>query len=89
MPGMAHILKGWFIQGAVFSFLFFWLLFQAIFVFSFKGPWSDLGYDRIGVVGVCTFLAAILWLLLRAHVRTVRSAEIEDNVVLISLGLDS
>jgi tetratricopeptide (TPR) repeat protein len=89
LPGMAHVLKGWVIQGAVLSFVFFWLFFQAIFVFSFKGPWSDLGYDRIGVVGVCTCLVAVLWLLLRAHVRTVRSAEIEDNVVLISLGLDS
>jgi len=86
---MAHVLKGRLIQGAFFSFLFFWLLCQSIVSFFFRGPWSDLEYSRIVCAIIFVILAGILWLVLRAHIRTVRSTEIEDNVVLMSLGLDS
>lgn len=89
VPGMAHVLKGRFIQGSFFSFLFFWLLCQGLFSFFFRGPWSDLEYGRIVCASICAMLAVILWFVLRAHIRTVRSTEIEDNVMLMSLGLDS
>ena len=89
LPGMAHVLKGRIIQGAVFSFLFFWLLCQCLFCFFFRGPWSDLEYSWIVCASICAMLAVILWFMLRAHIRIVRSPEIEDNVVLMSLGLDS
>ena len=89
LPGMAHVLKGRIVQGAVFSFIFFWLLIQALLGFFFRGPWSDIEYSWIVCASICALFAAILWLVLRAHIRTVRSTEIEDNVVLMSLGLDS
>jgi tetratricopeptide (TPR) repeat protein len=89
LPGMAHVLKGSIIQGAFFSFLFFWLIFQALFSFFFRGPWIDLESSQLICASIFLILACILWLVLRAHIRTVRSTEIEDNVVLMSLGLDS
>jgi len=89
LPGMAHVLKGRFIQGMVFTFIFFWLFNQSLFLLIFGGPWCDLVYGRFVTVGLCALLAASLWLVLRVQVRTVRSAEIEDNVILMSLGLDS
>jgi tetratricopeptide (TPR) repeat protein len=89
IPGMAHVLKGRFIQGTFFSFLFSWFLCQSIFSYFFRGPWSDIEYSRIVFAFIFLILAVILWFVLRAHIRTVRSTEIEDNVVLMSLGIDS
>jgi hypothetical protein len=86
---MAHVMKGRLIQGLCFSFIFFWLLCQAFFALFSIGPWNDLEYS--GIVYAVIFFSSSLfvWVLLRMHIRHVRSAEIEDNVVLMSLGLDS
>jgi tetratricopeptide (TPR) repeat protein len=89
MPGMGHVLKGGFIQGTIFSILYFWLFSQAVFIYFLGGPWSDLVFGKYMTAGLFVFLAAVVWIVLRSHVRKVRSAEIEDNMLLMSLGLDS
>jgi hypothetical protein len=89
LPGMAHVQKGRFVLGIVFSFVFNWLLCQAVISFYTRAPWADL--TKLWLVSAVTFsvLAVIVWLIQRVHVRKVRSPEIEDNVVLMSLGLTS
>lgn len=88
LPGMAHIWKGRFIVGVIFSFVFFWLAAQAVLCFFFEGPWYDVTYEAMTCSGVYATMGALLWFVQRAHVRSVRSPEIEDNVALMSLGLE-
>jgi len=86
-PGMAHVMKGRFLLGVTLSFIFNWLLCQAVISVYARAPWADLTNEWLLSTVFFSVLAVIMWLVLRAHARTVRSPEIEDNVVLMSLGL--
>ena len=88
MPGMAHVLKGRFLQGCVLCAVFFWLCMQSVLAFFLSSPWRDVSYDWIVQGALFALMAACMWLALRSHIRTVRSPELEDNVALLGLGMD-
>ncbi len=88
MPGMGHVFKGRFLAGSMLCAMFFWLLNQAVFVLLFSGMWHDLSIDWL-LHGCLFALAAVcMWLMLRSHLRTVKSPDLEDNVALLGLGLE-
>jgi len=87
LPGMAHMWKGRIVLGSFLAFTFFWLLLQVVFVLFFRGSWYDLMYDRTVYGCLYAVLTVAVWLVLRSHIRSVKSPDIEDNVALMSLGL--
>jgi len=88
MPGMAHVFKGRFISGCLWCFLFFWLLNQAIFALFFRGLWYDVSIDWVVYSFFFALISALVWIILRSHVRAVRSPELEDNISLLGLGIE-
>jgi tetratricopeptide (TPR) repeat protein len=89
LPGMAHVWKGRYVPGVIYSFIFFWFFFQAVFALTLRDPWRDIGSLWIFSCSLYTLISLLIWFVLRMHIRTVKSVELEDNIMLTSLGLDS